>query len=114
MTKSDGKAELIGTFRDTLGAIAQGGPNVTAAQYYVSLRANLLKDVDVGPLLPLFVLECRTERDFWNYISTAFSGSGAYASRTKYITEQLLPVERQLQPDRMRLPGDRPAEIRIE
>lgn len=60
------------------------------------------------------MVECRTERDFWNYISTAFSGSGVYASRTKYITAQLLPVERQLRPDRMRLPGDRPAEIRIE
>ena len=114
VTKSDAKAELIGNFRDTLSAIAQLGPNVGAAQNYVNQRTSLLNDEHIGPLLPLFVVECRTERDFWNYISTAFSGSGAYASRTKYITEQLLPVERQLRPDRMRLPGDRPAEIRIE
>ena len=112
--KSDAKAELIGSFRDALNAIAQGGPTVTTAQNYVSLRTSLLNDEHVGPLLPLFVVECRTERDFWNYISTEFSGSGAYGSRTKYINEQLLPVERQLRPDRMKLPGDRPAEIRIE
>lgn len=68
----------------------------------------------VSPLLPEFVVECRTSRDFWNYIQRSFPGTGAYASRSRYIEAQLLPVERKFRPEREKAPGERPAEIRFE
>jgi hypothetical protein len=111
--KSDEVAEQLGTFRELLGDIAESGPSVQPSGYK-NLRQTLLSDDRVGPLLPDFVTECRTSRDFWNYIQRAFSGSGAYAQRSRYIEAQLLPIERQFRPERDRSPGERSAEIRFE
>lgn len=108
MRKSEELAEKIGRLRDILGAIAQGGPSVEG---YRELRDELLADDRVAVLLPDFIVECRSARDFWNYIQPAFS---SYAGRTQYIQAQLLPIERQFRPDRQKAPGIRPPEVRIE
>jgi hypothetical protein len=107
-------ADRLGVFREVLGCIAQGGPNAERAGEYRELRDGLLGDQRVGQLLPDFVNECRTSRDFWNYIQRAFSGHGAYSDRSRYIESQILPIERAFRPERQKAPGDRPPEIRIE
>lgn len=108
MRKSIELAEKIGRFRDILGAIAEGGPNVTG---YRDLRDELVAEERVAELLPDFIIECRSARDFWNYIQRAFS---SYADRSRYIEAQLLPVERQFRPERPKAPGIRAPEVRIE
>jgi hypothetical protein len=107
--RHDDIAETIGRFRTTLGSIAEGGPNAGGA--YVQLREELVANERVRPLLPDFVIECRTPRDFWNYIQPAFA---SYAERSRYVQAQLVPVERQFRPERDRATGVRPPEVRIE
>ena len=107
-------AEKIGAFREVLGSIGERGPNGCGASDYRELRQDLMADDRVGALLPDFVIECGTARDFWNYIQRAFDGYGAYAARSRYIEAQLLPIERQFRPERQKAPGARPAEVRIE
>jgi hypothetical protein len=109
--KSAEWAEKIGRFRDILGAIAEGGPSVTPAGDYGDLRQELLGETRVAELLPDFVVESRSARDFWNYIQRAFS---KYADRSRYIEAQLLPVERQFRPERQNAAGIRPSEVRFE
>jgi hypothetical protein len=109
--KSAERAERLGRFRDILNSIAQGGPNVSSASDYRQLREELVGDDVVHQLLPEFVIECRSPRDFWNYIQRAFRD---YGGRTRYIEAQLLPIERQFRPERQRSPGMRPPEVRIE
>lgn len=104
-------AERIGRFREALGNISEGGPNALMAEEYRELRGEFLADERVAVLLPDFVVENRTPRDFWNYIKAAFS---SYAERTGYVTAQLLPIERQFRPERQKAPATRPAEVRIE
>lgn len=107
--RNEETAEAIGRLRVALGSIAEGGPNGGAS--YFELREQLVGDERVRPLLPEFVIECRTPRDFWNYIQPAFA---TYADRSRYIQAQLVPVERQFRPERDRAPGVRPPEVRIE
>jgi len=107
-------AEKIGAFREVLGSIGERGPTASGTSDYRELRQDLIADDRVSPLLPDFVIECRTARDFWNYIQRAFDGDGAYAARSRYIEAQLLPIERQFRPERQKAPGARPAEVRIE
>jgi hypothetical protein len=104
-------AEQLGAFRETLSAISEGGPNVTAADDFKSQREALVANDKVRESLPDFVIECRTSRDFTNYIQRAFK---TYADRSRYIEAQLLPIERQFRGERKRAPGERPAEVRIE
>lgn len=104
-------AEKLGQFREALSAIAEGGPGASLAEEYRPLRDELLADTRTSVLLPDFVVECRSSRDFWNYIQGAFS---KYADRSKYITAQLLPIERQFRPERQKAPGARPPEVRFE
>ena len=72
--KSQALAEKIGAFRELLGSIAETGPPKRGASEYCELRHELMEDDRVGPLVPDFVIECRTPRDFWNYIQQAFHG----------------------------------------
>ena len=111
MIKANEIAEQLGAFRETLTTISEGGPGVRAADDYRSQRDALMSNDAVGELLPDFVVECRTPRDFWNYIQRAFK---SYAHRSRYVEAQLLPIERQFRPERQRAPGNRPAEVRIE
>jgi hypothetical protein len=104
-------AEQLGEFREVLGAIAEHGPGVPAADQYRRIRSALITDDNLRLLLPEFVIECRTPRDFWNYIQQAF---GSYTKRSRYIEAQMLPIERQFRPERQNAPGTRPLEIRIE
>lgn len=104
-------AEKIGRFREVLSALAEGGPGASLAEDYRALRDELIEDGRTSELLPDFVIECRSPRDFWNYIQGAFS---SYADRSKYITAQLLPIERQFRPERQKAPGVRPPEVRFE
>lgn len=104
-------AEKVGRMRDILAIVAERGPNVSVAEEYRALRAELVSDERIADLLPEFIIECRNTRDFWNYIQRAFS---SYASRSQYIEAQLLPIERQFRPERSRAPGIRPPEVRIE
>lgn len=108
MRKSEELAEKIGRLRDILGAIAEGGPSVDG---YRELRDELLADDRVAELLPDFIVEYRSARDFWNYIKPVFS---SYAERTQYIQAQLLPIERQFRPDRQKASGIRPPGVWIE
>jgi hypothetical protein len=114
MMKSDELAKKIGDFREALGSLAEGGPTASGASGYRELRQDLMADDRVSPLLPDFVIECRTPRSFWDYIQRAFAGAGAYTARSRYIEAQLLPIERQFRPARERAPGVRPAEVRLE
>ncbi len=107
-------AERLGTFREVLGSIAEGGPSTPQATEYKEIRERLTLDERVSQMLPDFIIECRTARDFWNYIQRVSSERGAYGERSRYIEAQLLPIERQFRPERQRAPGDRPPEIRIE
>lgn len=109
--KSSNWAEKIGEFREILGAIAVKGANISSADDYVGLREELLGDENVAALLPDFVVESRSARGFWNYISRAFA---SWADRSQYIDAQLLPVERQFRPERQKAPGIRPPEVRLE
>lgn len=109
--KHSNLAERIGQFRDVLFAVAEGGPGASIAEDYRPIREELLKDSHTSDLLPDFVVECRSPRDFWNYIQGAFP---TYAERSKYITAQLLPIERQFRPERQKAPGIRPPEVRFE
>jgi hypothetical protein len=102
-------AEQIGRFREILEAISESGPCFETE--YPTLREALLKNQQLHQLLPEFVVECRTARMFWNYIQQAFK---KYRDRSRYIEAQLLPIERQFRPERERVPGVRPAEVRIE
>jgi hypothetical protein len=111
MLKNDTLAETIARFREALGAIATSGPNGAGPEVYEELRGQLLADHRVEPLLPDFVRERRTARDFWNYIKLSFS---TYADRSQYIDAQILPIERHFRPERQRTPGERPPEVRIE
>src|SRR5579871_5285357 len=104
-------AEKIGAFREILGNIAVGGPRGTSAADYSASRQELLSEDRVAGLLPEFIVESRTARDFWNYVQRAF---GSYADRSRYIEAQLLPVERQLRAERQKAPGIRPPEVRFE
>jgi len=104
-------AENIGRLRDILSIIAENGPNVSVAAEYRDLRDQLVRNETVNSLLPEFVIECRNPRDFWNYISRAYS---SYGARSQYIEAQLLPVERMFRPERAISPGIRPPEVRIE
>lgn len=106
-------AECLGKFREVLSRVAEGGP-ADEDDEYRELRASLLQEPLVKPLLPDFVTECRRARDFWNYIKRAFEGAGAYEKRSQYIEAQLLPLERQFRPERLKAPGIRPPEVRIE
>lgn len=109
--KSARLAEKVGKLRDILGAIAEGGPNTDAAGNYRRLREELLAEDSIAELLPEFIIECRSQRDFWNYIQRAFS---SYADRSRYIEAQLLTIERQFRPERQKAPGVRPTEVRVE
>ena len=109
--KSAELAEKLGRLRDILGIVAESGPNVSVAAEYRALRDELVADEMVAELLPEFIIECRSTRDFWNYIHRAF---GSYAGRSQYIEAQLLPIERQFRPERAMSPGIRPPEVRIE
>ena len=109
--KSAEWTEKVGRFRDILGIIAEGGPNVGAAADYRGVREELLAEPRVAELLPEFVIESRSSRDFWNYIQRAFP---SYAERSRYLEAQLLPVERQFRPERQKAPGIRPPEVRFE
>ena len=111
LVKSDEIAEQLGAFREMLSTISENGPGAPAADQYRQLRQALVSNDSVRELLPDFVIECRTPRDFWNYIQRAF---GSYAQRSRYVEAQLLPIERQFRPERQRAPGDRPVEVRIE
>ncbi len=111
MPKAAALAERIGEFREILGIIAEEGPGATRAGEYRNRRDELLDDSRVRDRIPDFVVECRTPRDFWNYIQRAFK---TYAERSRYIEAQLLPIERQFRPERQRAPGVRPPEVRIE
>ncbi|MFC2045889.1 hypothetical protein ACFLUH_04345, partial [Chloroflexota bacterium] len=75
-------AEKVGRMRDILAVIAERGPNVSVAEEYRMLRAELVADERIADMLPEFIIECRNTRDFWNYIQRAFS---SYASRSQYI-----------------------------
>ena len=111
MGKSKKIAEQLGSFRETLSAIAEGGPSARVPDQYRQLREVLVSNDAVCQLLPDFVIDCRTPRDFWNYIQRAF---GSYSERSRYVEAQLLPLERLFRPERQRAPGNRPAEVRIE
>ncbi len=111
MVKTNEIADQLGAFRETLSTISERGPGVPAADEYRPLRDALVSNDRVHDLPPDFVVECRTPRDFWNYIQRAFK---SYADRSRYVEAQLLPIERQFRPERQRAPGDRPAEVRIE
>lgn len=104
-------AEQVGALRETLSAISEHGPNSEAADDFKFQREALVENDNVRESLPDFVIECRTPRDFWNYIQRAFK---SYADRSRYIEAQLLPIERQFRGERKRAPGDRPVEVRIE
>lgn len=104
-------AEQLGAFRETLSAISENGPTCPATDNFRSQRDFLTTNETVNDFLPDFVIECRTARDFWNYIQRAFK---SYSDRTRYVEAQLLPIERQFRVDRQRAPGYRPAEVRIE
>ena len=110
MIKEDGIAEQLGALREALTTISEGGPSARAADDYRSLREALMSNDAVGGLLPDFVVECRTPRDFWNYIQRAFK---SYADRSRLVEAQLLPIERQFRPERQRAPGKRPSEVGI-
>lgn len=102
MRKSEEFAEKIGRLRDILGAIAEGGPSVDG---YREFRDELLADDRVAVLLPDFIVERRSARNFWNCLQPTFS---SYARRTQYIQAQLLPIERQFRPDRQKAPAFAP------
>ena len=104
-------AEQLGAFRETLSTISEGGPNITAADDFKSQREALVANYKVRESLPDFVIECRTSRDFWNYIQRTFK---SYADRSRYIEAQMLPIERQFRGERKRAPGERLVEVRIE
>ena len=104
-------AETLGRYRDLLNEIAEGGPSVVESNEFRKLRDEILSESKVESLVPEFVYEQRSPRDFWNYIQRAFS---TYRERTRYIEVQLLPIERQFRQDRQKAPGDRLPEVRIE
>ena len=97
MNTDNTQSDRIGRFREILGAIAEGVASADMASEYRELRARLLEDQQINPLLPEFVVECRTPRDFLNYIQRAFK---TYKDRSLYIEAQLSPIERQFRPER--------------
>jgi len=105
------RAEKLGRLRDILTIISEKGPNVGLEGEFRAIRAELIADEKVNELLPEFIIECRSSRDFWNYIQGAYS---SYGARSQYIKGQLLPIERQFRPERQKSPGICPPEVRIE
>ena len=103
-------AELIGQFRELLEDISEWNTPTDGADKYREVRKTLCNDPKVRQLLPLFVVECRTVRQFWDYIRTLRT----YKERRGYIQGQLLPVERHFRPEQSRAPGFQPPEIRYE
>lgn len=56
---------------------------------YAKLREYLLKNAEIGNLLPAFVRNCRTLDQFWALIKTKF---GTYSERRLHIWEEFRPV----------------------
>lgn len=113
MNKQIPRSEKIGRFREILGAIAmpEGAAPIENASEYREIREQLMEDEQINALLPEFVIDCRTPRDFLNYIQRVFK---TYKERSLYIEAQFLPIERQFRPERQRSSGIRPPEVRIE
>jgi len=103
-------AELMGQFRELLELISEWKTPEDGPERYREIRKELCDDPRVQPLLPLFVLECRTSGQFWDYIRNLQT----YKERRAHIQGQLLPVERQLRPDQSKTAGLRPPELRVE
>ncbi len=109
--KSKNIAEILGRYRELLSDIAEGGPSAVDTNEYRKIRGDLLGESRLKSLIPEFIYEQRSPRDFWNYIQQAFP---SYRERSQYIEAQLLPIERQFRPDRQKAPGYRPPEVKIE
>lgn len=81
------RVERALTFRTGLINHATGG--VMNSSVYRHLRAELLNDSALAPLVPRFVRICQDEGDFWQFIKAEFS---TYAERRTYLREAFAPL----------------------
>jgi hypothetical protein len=56
---------------------------------YIGIRRELIKNQIIKEELPIFLSECRTLGDFWDYIKAKF---GSYAERRNYLREEFSPL----------------------
>ncbi len=61
---------------------------------YQALRAELIQDYELKPLLPEFVRTNRSLKSFWPYISNV---AGQYAPRRKHISDAFNPIVEHLE-----------------
>lgn len=82
---------------------ATGGiANVTE---YRSLRLELIASPRIAKSLPRFVHTCRDLDEFWGFIKSKFSGTGAYDQRRDHIRKEFDPLLALLKTD-SRSPSD--------
>ena len=84
--------EHLGRYRELLVSVSRNGPDGAAKDEFRELRAILLGS-PIARLLPDFVEDIRTPREFWPYIKAT---SPSYAGRAQHISEALGNADSQL------------------
>lgn len=68
--------------------VARGGPRDNS-ECFISLRSHFVQNSALKALLPAFVRECRTLKQFWGFIQPAYS---SYRERENFISTEFTPL----------------------
>lgn len=86
--------EKIETIKEILVDCSTGTPIGEYDDQYRRLRIELIADKNVSEVLPGFVRDCRTLKEFWSFIK---SKSESYSGRTSYLGQEFNPLLNKLE-----------------